>query len=678
MNRRNANSNTGSSATTTTSSNNTSNNATSSSNNNSSSSTSKSSNESAGWQLSGGEVLQYKQHVQQRIQQDLQDSLAHLTQHQQQLAELNRKLSMAKLQVIASVAESKEKVHDSCDGLLQQLTDALINRRTELLERLDQVEQESLSPLLECEVVLNTSITDTRNLLHYGAALAAGGYTNITAGAPLKSTLISSLDPDTEQTAMAIKQSTDVNSPVNKDTNKHPSDVSYTDKKGSHTCNTELSIGACRRTCVSRNTAEPDNNSTDPGTPVNCPTGAAETISAAATEKTSSLIVTKDRISKFQTKAALNNCLPSVPELCSVACASVLFESTTAQQLLPVLQQYGTVRRQGPVQITLVHEKPGALMLYWEEVIDEDEDDNTEQREFVLQCSNASTAILDDATAVTFRTADNTAAADTIVTASTISATTAVTTTAPLVTSAADAVQYRTVYQGSEDSFLLQQLCTGANYWLRVTRKTSVPDAEVTTPKAQSTTGLHEGLLDAWSLPKLCSTTVPHYRWDAGSSDNNNTIGWRVADDGRLASKESNECCVITSSSAQLLPDCTITLQVVVAGVGCSDEGFAVSWQPLTTQRQLTAPGTLFVGATGSVVVDGVQRLMQLPALCSGSCVSYSVEQPDPRTPKLRIHVETADKLVTYEWAVPTSIRKEPRLYFSACFADQHWSIRVY
>lgn len=60
--------------------------------------------------------------------------------------------------------------------------------------------------------------------------------------------------------------------------------------------------------------------------------------------------------------------MPSVPELHAVASVSVSFPSSTPSLLTSLLQSYGEVNWLGPVQITHVEEKPGALMVYWEEV----------------------------------------------------------------------------------------------------------------------------------------------------------------------------------------------------------------------------------------------------------------------------------------------------------------------
>ena len=62
--------------------------------------------------------------------------------------------------------------------------------------------------------------------------------------------------------------------------------------------------------------------------------------------------------------------LPSVPELYCVASVSVVLPSKTEALVTNAISQHGTVNKQGPVQIINVEEKPGALLIQWEEVGD--------------------------------------------------------------------------------------------------------------------------------------------------------------------------------------------------------------------------------------------------------------------------------------------------------------------
>ncbi|XP_047739285.1 cytokine receptor-like factor 3 isoform X2 [Hyalella azteca] len=347
------------------------------------------------------------------------------------------------------------------------------------------------------------------------------------------------------------------------------------------------------------------------------------------------VMITKESISKFQKQAALRNCLPSVPDLHGVVSVSVTFTASIPALLTSLLQQYGEVRWLGPVQITSVFEKPGALMVHWEEIsseVDDDEGDE-EQREFVLQCSGADEEL--------------------------------------------EFAHYRTVYTGPDDSFLLQQLCTGAKYWLRVAhlidnlaRTCKVCGAGPAKPVERSTTTEVCADVCAWSLPRQSSTSLPHYRW--GDSED-----WRVADDGRLATKVNSSASVLCSAAAQVMPGYSISLQIVSGNEGCCDEGMAISWQALASPDALTAPGTIFLSATGSVIVDGDSRSMKLPCLSQGSVVTVIVE-PTSCSSRLRVHTETGGKRVTYDWPVPEKFAADPRLYFCACFSGPAWAVRVF
>lgn len=53
----------------------------------------------ADWGLASNDMDQYKQHIQSRIQKDLQESLFHLSEHMKELEALVTKLNLGKEQV---------------------------------------------------------------------------------------------------------------------------------------------------------------------------------------------------------------------------------------------------------------------------------------------------------------------------------------------------------------------------------------------------------------------------------------------------------------------------------------------------------------------------------------------------------------------------------------------------
>lgn len=162
----------------------------------------------------------------------------------------------------------------------------------------------------------------------------------------------------------------------------------------------------------------------------------------------------KESIIRFQEETAQLNSLPDVPELCAVPCVSVEFpsEPTLEESIQSLIQGSGKVSRIGPVQITNINERPGALLVSWEEV---DEDVGDDSVEFCLQCSN--TGALNP-----------------------------------------DTANFHTVYKGPDFSFLLRNLQSRERYLLRAAMRREGSSSWST-----------------WSLPQYAQTSIPHYKWAA-------------------------------------------------------------------------------------------------------------------------------------------------------------------
>ncbi|CAL4179828.1 unnamed protein product, partial [Meganyctiphanes norvegica] len=160
----------------------------------------------------------------------------------------------------------------------------------------------------------------------------------------------------------------------------------------------------------------------------------------------------KESVIRFQEETSQLNRLPDVPELCAVPCVSVEFpsEPTLEESLQNLIQGAGKVSRIGPVQITHINERPGALLVAWEEV---DEDVGDDSIEFCLQCSN--TGAMNPETA-----------------------------------------KFHTVYKGPDFSFLLRNLQAGERYLLRAALRREGSSSWST-----------------WSLPQYAQTSIPHYKW---------------------------------------------------------------------------------------------------------------------------------------------------------------------
>ena len=96
----------------------------------------------------------------------------------------------------------------------------------------------------------------------------------------------------------------------------------------------------------------------------------------------------------------------------------------------------------------------------------------------------------------------------------------------------------------------------------------------------------------------------------------------------------------------------------------------------------------------GGVFVDGQEKTTRLPAVVSGSSVTFDTELLP--SDKVRVTIEVSEKIVTFDWPLPErpspsaanvlssfgpGCGKEDRnktcLYFAARLSNNNWSITV-
>lgn len=76
------------------------------------------------------------------------------------------------------------------------------------------------------------------------------------------------------------------------------------------------------------------------------------------------------------------------------------------------------------------------------------------------------------------------------------------------------------------------------------------------------------------------------------------------------------------------------------------------------------------ITSQGRIIMDGSEKLMQLPRMQVGSKIVFTISRKTSKS--LRINIESADKAVTYDWTVKTPI------YFAARLAGyRKWNLIV-
>ncbi|KAJ8931938.1 hypothetical protein NQ314_015105 [Rhamnusium bicolor] len=194
-----------------------------------------------------------------------------------------------------------------------------------------------------------------------------------------------------------------------------------------------------------------------------------------------------DNLDKFTKDACLLGSLPEVPELKEVPFISFHYEPTSEIEVKDILGQFGDVCRIAPIQITELIEKPGAILVEWQSI--ENEDRMTDIQEFRLQR----------------------AFGDVIMEKHLL-------------------VNFNDCYKGLETQFLVKDLQVDQPYSFRVCCK-------------------FEGTLEwsPWSLPQVSKTTLMPFSWKTHEDyfmSNDNKIAKPIKNSPRVLYSDGPQFCV--------------------------------------------------------------------------------------------------------------------------------------
>ncbi|XP_049853008.1 cytokine receptor-like factor 3 isoform X2 [Schistocerca gregaria] len=304
--------------------------------------------------------------------------------------------------------------------------------------------------------------------------------------------------------------------------------------------------------------------------------------------------------------AAFLGRLPAVPNLEDVP--GVQFECclhAVEADLMHTIERVGSVSRLGPVQICAVEEKPGALLVHWQQV---ETEKPAEIGSFRLQRAYGDVRGRRELEA-----------------------------------------NFHDEYVGPECQYLIRNLRPKEPVTLRVCCR---EDSELAP-------------WSAWSVLHVAATSLPPFCWE---ETNQNYI---VTNEKQLATKSTAEPSVLFSCGPQFGPGHAVEFTVLECGAGCSDEGLALADHHFIDEN-LLQPGVIFVNAQGSVFVDGKGKTTKLPPLEKGSKLCFTCEHV--RNSKVRIHIDSGNKTVAYDWNVTSPLHK---LFFAICFGQVGWKVLV-
>ncbi|XP_005101005.1 cytokine receptor-like factor 3 [Aplysia californica] len=334
-----------------------------------------------------------------------------------------------------------------------------------------------------------------------------------------------------------------------------------------------------------------------------------------------------EKIVKFKEnpKTKALSSVPAIPTPSEVACVNVVLSHDIEKYIESTVLSEGRILARAPVQISEVIEKPGGLLVNWSEI-----DEESDITEFWLQYASGNHKSSDSANAV-----------------------------------------YHTAYVGTSGCYLIKHLRTNSPYTLRVCGR-----GESDTPWS------------AWSIPKVASTAIEHYKWSPSESK-----AYCLSNEDKVATRTAEGVShVLYSSEASFKQDNTLTIKILDDADKSPGDGLCISTKNSDVEF-FGQEEIIFVNLYGSVYVNGQEMTMKLPEIRKGSIVAFQAELlPNG---KVRVSVQHEDKELTFDWKIevppPSSAGPsmllgmgagEPAedrlaLYFGIKFSQEEWKIAV-
>ncbi|XP_067136712.1 cytokine receptor-like factor 3 [Centruroides vittatus] len=176
--------------------------------------------------------------------------------------------------------------------------------------------------------------------------------------------------------------------------------------------------------------------------------------------------VSSEQITSYLSKTSMIGLLPEVPNPAQVANINVNFSTKLLPEISSLIHNHGFVSAFSPVQIIHVEERPGGLVIHWEET----DEENIEERTFGLQYCSGN-----------------------------------VRKNPQLVNN------YEFAYKGPEKSYLVRDIQYRKQYTFRVS------------------CCVKNGEWKRWSEPHIAMTTIPNYEWESNNPNYNLTNDNKIA-----------------------------------------------------------------------------------------------------------------------------------------------------
>ncbi|KAK2185150.1 hypothetical protein NP493_245g02024 [Ridgeia piscesae] len=223
-------------------------------------------------------------------------------------------------------------------------------------------------------------------------------------------------------------------------------------------------------------------------------------------------------------------------------------------------------------------------------------------------------------------------------------------------------LEFIKAYQGPHLGYTLRHLKPFTYYSMRVCGR-----VEETTPWC------------VWSVPAVAMTRLQPYEWRDGVD------GYCISNENKMATccKDVEKPLGLYSTGQLYTCGHSVAFRIVDVGQACASDGIALTVSERESEP-LNRPGSVFVSVSGTVYMDGVEKLTRLPPLTRGTMLTFDTESLLPG--KIRVSIDVAGKIVTFDWVIEDASSNinsmqqtdnDIELFFVMAFSYRGWKVGV-
>uniref|UniRef100_A0A7M4E0H1 Cytokine receptor-like factor 3 n=1 Tax=Crocodylus porosus TaxID=8502 RepID=A0A7M4E0H1_CROPO len=221
------------------------------------------------------------------------------------------------------------------------------------------------------------------------------------------------------------------------------------------------------------------------------------------------------------------------------------------------------------------------------------------------------------------------------------------------------ASHFEDVYVGSETEFIVLQIDPNIDYQFRVCARGD---------------GRQEW--SPWSIPQTGRTTLVPHEWTPGLE------GYSLSSRRNIALRnDSQSSGVLYSKAPTYFCGQTLTFRIETVGQSDRRDSLGVCVEQQNGYDSLQRDKAVCISTNGAVFVNGKEMTNQLPAVTTGSTVTFDMEivqlgpAKDAGNFKLRVTISSNNREVVFDWVLDQSCGS---LYFGCSFSYPGWKVLVF